>query len=468
MSKGTVTELAPAAGNVEVDHFNIDPHIIALMIHEPFYAGVLRGVTKICTKQIPTAGVLAKDGDLKMWYNPSFMAGLTSLQVRGLLKHEALHLALMHTTTRRLTPHKVHNWAADLAINSTIPEVELPEGGLIPGKAFAPLTPEQQAKMQPEQIARYQRMSDFIAALPKGLSTEDYFARLMEDEQMKQDMESQEQDKGQGGGDAPGEGGKGGEPGDGESGGAGGSGSGGPPMPGEMDSHDGWDSLSDEEKELAAAKVRQAVGEAAKRCDQKGSWGSVPSAMQGEIRQLLTSEIPWQAVLKKFVGFTKRSVRSTSWNRVNKKNPMLMPGARKKNTASIAVYIDQSGSVSDHELELLFGELGGLSRHTEFTCFHFDTEVDEDSETVWKKGRVKQPHRTRCGGTDFKVVQDHAMKNKHRFDGYLVLTDGYAPDPGHSRMKRGWVITTDGAVQEWMETGKDFVIAMKEPNKQAA
>jgi predicted metal-dependent peptidase len=329
----------------------------------------------------------------------------------------------------------VHNWAADLAINSNIPEEELPEGGLIPGKEFKPLTEEQLEKMKPDAIERFNRMSQFVADLPKGLSTEEYFSRLMEDPQMKEDLEQQ----GDGDGD--------GQPG--------------------MDDHGGWDDLSDEEKELAAAKVKQAVAQAAKECDQKGQWGSVPAATQAEIRKLISNEIPWQAVLKKFVGFTKRSTRSTSWNKINKKNPMLMPGARKKTTASIAVYIDQSGSVSDAELELLFGELQSLAKNTEFTCFHFDCTVDEESETVWKRNRGQMPHRTRSGGTDFNSVAQHAEKNKHRFDGYLVLTDGYASNPGISRMKRGWVITTQGAVQDWMG-GRDFVIKMKEPAAQAA
>ena len=446
---GTATDIAPDNSKVGgdllfdlIEDFDIDPHIISLMFNEPFYAKILRGVTKVCTKSIPTAGVLAKDGDLKMWYNPGFLASLTEKQIRGLLKHEAMHLALMHTTTRRLEPHKIHNWAADLAINSSIPEDELPEGGLIPGKEFGPLTEEQVAKMGEEAVARYNRMSKFIAELPKGESTEWYFARLMEDDQMKEDV--QEQGKGQPG-----------EPGDGDGTG--------PGMPGEMDNHDGWDELSEEEKELAAAKVKQAVAEAAKECDQKGQWGSVPASIQAEIRKLISKEIPWQAVLKKFVGFTKRSVRSTSWNKLNKKNPMIMPGARKKTTASIAVYIDQSGSVSNKELELLFGELQSLAKHTEFTTFHFDCTVDESSEKVWKKGRGQMPHRTRSGGTDFLAVQKHAEKNKHRFDGYLILTDGYAPNPGFSRQKRGWVITTDGAVQDWMG-GKDFIIKMKGEN----
>ena len=438
---GTATDIAPdtsGVGNLVYDlieDFDIDPHIIALMFNEPFYAGVLRGVTKTCTKAIPTAGVLAKDGDLKMWYNPGFMHSLTDLQTRGLLKHEAMHLALMHTTTRRLEPHNVHNYAADLAINSNIAEEELPEGGLIPGKEFGALTDEQKEKMSEDAQARYDRMSQFVADLPKGLSTEEYFARLMQDEQMKEDMEQQE--------------------GDGEEG-----------MPG-MDDHNGWDNMTEEEKELAAAKVKQAVAQAAKECDEKGKWGSVPAEVQSEIRRLVSGEIPWQAVLKKFVGFTKRSVRSTSWSKINKKNPMIMPGARKKTEASIAVYLDQSGSVSDRELELLFGELQSLAKRVEFTTFHFDTQVDESSETVWKKGRHTDAHRTRCGGTDFNCVSKHVHKNKGRFDGYLVLTDGWASNPGPSRLKRGWVITTNGDVQDWMG-GRDFVIKMKKPAAEAA
>ena len=105
-SHGTSTDIAPdtaGVGNLVydlIDDFDINPHIIALMMNEPFYAKVLRGVTKVCTKDIPTAGVLARDGDIKMWYNPGFMTSLGDLKTRGLLKHEALHLAYMHTTVR--------------------------------------------------------------------------------------------------------------------------------------------------------------------------------------------------------------------------------------------------------------------------------------------------------------------------------------------------------------------------------
>ena len=103
-----------------------------------------------------------------------------------------------------------------------------------------------------------------------------------------------------------------------------------------------------------------------------------------------------------------------------------------------------------------------MAKRVEFTLFNFDTEVDENSERVLRKGRQVNLTRTRCGGTDFRCVQDHANKHSGRFDGYLVLTDGYAPDPGgFNKLKRGWVIVPTGQLQ-FSKSSRDFHIKMKE------
>lgn len=438
--KGTSNELAPVttADEATIKNFDLDKFLVKLQLEEPFFCKVLRKVTKVKTTAIPTAGVLAKDGDIKMWWNPAFLASLTPRQVLGLLKHECYHLVFEHTTTRRFDPHVVWNYAADLAINSLIPEVELPEGGLIPGKAFKELTDEQLAKMTDAQVNRFNLISAKIASFPKGEASEWYFARLMEDEEIKDALTKPVE------GDEVGEG-------------EGGSGAG---LPGSMDDHDGWGEMTDEEREIAKGKIRQAVEDAVKECDKKGQWGSVSSETRGKIREAISKEIPWEMILKQFVGMSRRAKRSTSRMRLNKKYPGIHSGHKRGYTSSIAVYIDQSGSVSNEELSLLFGELRNLAKNTEFVTYHFDTSVDESSETVWSSSKTPETHRTRCGGTCFKAPSVHANKNKHRFDGYLILTDGYAPDPGHSRLKRGWVITTDGEFGDFME--REVKIKMKE------
>jgi predicted metal-dependent peptidase len=228
-----------------------------------------------------------------------------------------------------------------------------------------------------------------------------------------------------------------------------------------MDDHEGWDSMTDEERELVKGKVKQALADAVRECDRNGQWGSVSADMRGTLRDMVANDIPWQAVLKQFCGLLRRSDRSTNVRRLNRKYPGIHPGWQKGYTSSIAVYIDQSGSVSDSELELLFANLRGLAKKTEFTTFHFDTEVDEKSEATWRGGKTPKKLRTRCGGTCFKAPTKHANKNSSRFDGYLILTDGEAGDPGPSRLKRGWIIVP-GQKLYFEASKRDFVMNMKE------
>ena len=432
-NKGTTNDIAPVAtvDDAAAAKFDMSPHIVQLMLNEPFYAAVLRGVNFTKTNDIPTAGVLAKDGDVHMWWNPNFVAALPPKHVLGLLMHEAMHLALEHTTSRRYDPHEIHNYAADLAINSEIPEDMLPVGGLVPGKAFPELTPEQSKDMTPESIARYQRLSDFIAQLPLRESTEWYFARFMENDQIKEDVQN-----------------------------SAGSGM------GPLDDHDGWGEMSDEEKELVKGKVRQAVENAVKDCDSTGRWGSVSADTRSKLRELISKEVDWRSILKRFCGVSKRGTRTTSWTRLNKKYAGLTSGVKRGYTSSIAVYIDQSGSVDNASLELAFGELRSLAKRTKFTTFHFDTSVDESSEKEWRSGKTPEAHRTRCGGTDFDCVTVHANKNKHRFDGYIIITDGEAPKPKSSRIKRGWLITP-GRKLIFTADKSDFVIGMRHGKKAA-
>lgn len=407
--------------------FKLDSHLIRVMLDEPFFAGVLRGVNFKKTDAIPTAGVLAKDGDVHMWWNPKFVAGLGDLRIKGLLKHEAMHLALEHTTSRRMDPHIIHNYATDLAINSDIPENELPEGGLIPGQPFKELTAEQIEKMGPEGVERYNLISNKIASFPKGESSEWYFTKLMEDPEVADAIQN---------------------PGEGEG------------MPGIMDDHEGWDEMSDEERDLVKGKIAKAVEDAVKECDRTGRWGSVSGTMRAKLRELVANDVDWRSVLKKFCGMSRRGTRTTSWTRLNRKYAGLTAGVKRGYTSSIAVYIDQSGSVSNSDLELAFANLRNLAKRTEFTTFHFDTSVDADSESVWKSGKTPQVHRTRYGGTCFESVTKHANANKHRFDGYIIITDGEAAKPTPSRLKRGWLLVPNTKLL-FSADNRDFVMAMK-------
>ncbi len=446
--------------------FRLDHHLLNLLWDEPFFSTVLRSVSKIKTTSIPTAGVTVINEDLKLYWNPGFFAGLTNPEVKGVLKHECWHLIFNHVGDRRKDPHLMWNYATDWAINCMIPENELPSEGLRPGREFNELTAEHTSRMTPEQISNYEKLSSFQANLPPGKSAEWYFEQLMDNKDIREAIEEGNKVGGKSLAEAMANGDvKVDENGDLVD-------SDGNPVnviPGAIDDHEGWGKLSDEQKQIIKGKVKNILEDAVKEADKKsGGWGSIGAETRAAIRQLISNEIPWQAVLKQFCGMSRRANRHSNVRRLNRKYPGIHPGIQKGYTSSIAVYVDQSGSVSETELELLFGELRSLARNTTFTVYHFDTEVDETSETEWRKGNTPPTHRTRCGGTCFEAPTKHANQNSHRFDGYLILTDGGAGDPGPSKLKRGWVLTPGQNLYFKNVSPRDFVIKMKEKTKAAA
>ena len=278
--KGTSVDLpvGQLASEEDAARFNIEPHLVNLMLHEPFYSHILRRVEKVRSSALPTAGVTVRDGEFTMLYNPRFLAALVSLQVRGLLKHECLHLVFKHCTGRKQDPHILWNWATDLAINSLIPEQELPEGGLRPGQAL------DLSKIEdPAQLEKWKKVSDLIESFPIGLAAEKYMALLRQDPDVRRTIEEQ--------GDPSGEGGQGGSP-------------------GPTDDHGGWGELSDEEQQIAEGKIRQAVNEAVKKCDRTGQWGSISGAARESLRALCNNSVNWKKVLHNFCGRSQRANRS--------------------------------------------------------------------------------------------------------------------------------------------------------------
>lgn len=393
----TADAMVPPVTEAEAAAFDMDDHLVKLLLEEPFFGRITRCLTKIESTALPTAGVTVKDGNLVLYWNREFCAGLIKEgknKVKGLLKHEALHLVFEHCTTRRLNPHQVANIAADCAINSIIPEDELPNCGIWPGK---------------KELATHENpVMQLIHGFPKEKSQEWYFTKLMENEDVQKQMAEGDPEFGDG-----------------------------------MDDHDGWGDMTEEERELAKGKVKAALEKAVEECDKTGQWGSVSADLRRDIRALVSKQVDWRKMLRNWVGMTRRANRSGSWQRLNKRCPGMVKGPRRGYTCSIASYIDQSGSVGDREQELLFGELNSLATRREIDLLPFDTEVDESGKITIKRGRKVSPFRTRCGGTDFSAPMDHFKKNRGKYDGLIILTDGEAADPGPPPRgtKRLWVIT---------------------------
>ncbi len=402
--------------------------LIKFLLNEPFFSHIIRNTEKIMTSSIPTAGVTCSGDSVKLYWNPNFLGELDQKQVFGLLKHECYHLIFSHLTSRKQDPHLMWNIATDLAINSTIPIEELPEGGLVPGR---PVIFKKLSTLPKERQEKAQKLSDFIESLPTNKASEWYMEKLQEDKEIQEAVE-----------DVFGKA----EPGDGSSAGF---------------DHHFDEQLSDGEKAIADAKVKKIVKEATERADRTNAWGSCSNEMKEQIRAMLEETVDWRRVLHYFCGTKQKANKTRTFKRINRKYPYIHAGRKTKHTSNIAIYIDQSGSCSDKDITLFFGALSELAKDVTFTVFHFDSDVDVDSKYVWKKRQAfRTPYRTRYGGTCFNSVERHFRKVSSAFDGYVVMTDGQAPKPENCISKRCWVVLP-GQKLYFDPEKRDTVVEMK-------
>ena len=387
--------------------FDLNLHTFALLRNEPFFAALSRRITKSSTSAIPTAGVKLneKSAQFEMVYNPEFFESLPDNHIQGVLMHEFYHIIYEHVTGR-LPPEGMSimwNIATDLSINSHISD-KLPEMACVPGR---------------DKFEKY----------PTGLSAEAYYKILQEDEQFKKDPDD----------------------GEGQEGGEGGGG-----MPDSLDDHSGWGEASDETKQMAKERLRQAVEDAAKEASNRGSWGSVSSDMRKKIMDMVNPKVDWRKVLRYFIKTSQRSNKRSTVRRINKRFPYIHSGKKVTRQAKIAISIDQSGSVCDKMLAAFFAELGGLAKYAEFTVIPFDTEVGEESIFVWKQGKRMTWDRVLCGGTCFNAPTRYV--NKHKFDGHIILTDMCAPKPVPSKCQRMWMTDQQGKDSQYFTTNERVIV----------
>ena len=368
--------------------FDLKLHLHRLLSDEPFFSAISRRVNKQSSRAIPTAGVTVDKDTLqfKMLYNPDFFEDMEENKIKGVLIHEFYHLIFKHVTSRRPEniPMIVWNIATDLAINSMIGADNLPENCCIPGG---------------KQFEDY----------PVGKTAEFYLEMMKDDEQFGDGKGGFKDMEGEDGSDL-----------------------------GNFDDHGGWDELTDDERQMVEERAKDIMEKAAKDANNSGrGWGSVSNGIKRDIMERLKTRVNWKKVLRAFIGAAQRADKSNTMRRINRRFPYIHAGRKVNRVANIAISIDQSGSVSDQELNAFFNELNKLSDLATFTVIPFDTRVAEDKVYTWKKGEKRKWERVMYGGTCFNAPTDYV--NKGNFDGHIVLTDLMAAKPKPSRCRRMWM-----------------------------
>jgi predicted metal-dependent peptidase len=408
------------------------PYLAELIYDEPFLGSLSRRITKIRTTSVSTTGVAIVNDYAEMLWNPIFFSKfLTSNQVAGVIKHELFHVILEHLTKRRQQPFILWNVATDCAINSLIKRNELPDFSLIPGELYRPKNAKHDWK--PSLIARK------VEKFPKGKSSEWYMNALLDDDEIKKTFarakarisQANAGDQNDAGGDIS----KDEQLIDELFGDAG----------GQFDNHDVWDDITDEERDILRDATRDILRDCVREAESKfHGWGSVPASIQQYLRKIVSNSVSWKELLSQFVGRSRSSTTTTSIKRINRRYPWEHPGRKRAHSAKPIIALDQSGSMTNQFLEILFAEISNVGSIVEFTLIPFDSSVDEKNIQIIKKHQQPLVSRTRCGGTDFdavvKYINSKIDAGMHMGDCLVIITDGECCKPSKCKIPVAYVL----------------------------
>ena len=467
-----LNEVRRAKIKEEARRLKLDRFIIEFLKGNLFFAEVSRWIKKVRTTSwqgipVETAAMcysIEKD-DFVMAWNPEFFASFIvdhgevegSKIIQFIYGHELYHFTLKHLTFRRQSPPFAWNIATDSANNSLLVAAHLtmPPCGIYPSKRWD--APPHRLELRKGKVMREltaaekamrDGLSDLIESWKPMATSEWYMAELMKWAKKEGHKFTKRGIKGAGCG----------KPGDGDE-------DGDSDMFSEMDMHDLWDKIPEDARQRITDKMRKIMKDATRKADGDGNgngWGTIPSDVQKAIRSFIDNRVDWETVLRNYAATFNRGDRKKSLKRINKKYPMIHAGHKRDYHPKLLVLIDESSSMRDEWVALAFGVLGSLTRKISITVAPFNTDIDEKEVFEWKKGTAcPRLKRAKEGGTDFKAAFDWANdpKNRGRWDGCVMITDGECYDPGPSKLRRAYLIVPG---KKLTFTTKELVIQMEE------
>jgi predicted metal-dependent peptidase len=208
-----------------------------------------------------------------------------------------------------------------------------------------------------------------------------------------------------------------------------------------IDDHQYWQEADRTPVSLSEQVIRQMVRNAAKKCH-----GDIPDELHDTISGFLAPpQIPWQEILRQFVGTAGRVGRTGTWKRSHRRFGLNTPGLRKKQFLNLVVGIDVSDSTDTQPLRETFArELLQITRgrQSRITVLYAGSRIQKIDQFT---GPPQVTEIYRGGGfTDLRPVFDYACQMQPRPAAIIYLTDGYGPAPESSDIPTLWVLSSAG------------------------
>ena len=342
---------------------------IALMKHRE--TALYSGVMLMGKNAVIEDNVTAYTNGVDKKYGREFISKLTDPELRGLILHENLHVALKHIPRFKKEfkdNAQAINVATDYAVNDVIMNLndrdlcKLPEGGLYD--------------------AKYHNWS----------------VREIYEDLKKQQKENKDSGKGESLGKT-------------------------------LDEHGFEDAqnMTDEEAKEMSGKIDKALREGGILAGRMGA--KIPRV----IGDMLEPKVDWREVLREFVSSATKGNDEYTWRKFNKRqmaNDIYLPSMENESIGELIVAIDTSGSIGGQELTEFASELASIcsvSTPSKVRVLWWDTEVHGEQVFLPEHyDNIKDLLKPQGGGgTMVSCVSEYLNKQRVEAEAIIVFTDGY-------------------------------------------
>lgn len=356
---------------------------VGLLLRHPFFGNMAtRLIVKNCDDWCPTA---ATDGR-HLFYNTQFFNALSNKEIEFVIAHEILHCVFDHITRREDRIPILHNIACDYIVNNTLVRDRIGEMVKL---------------VQCYQDFKYEGwMSEAVyddlykEAEKNGQKYVEALGDLL-DEHVDWEKEAD--------GDTKGKQGKQDKKGD-----------------------KGRPTYTKEELK----KIRDEIKENMLSSAQAAGAGNTPAEVQRIIKELTEPKMNWRELLRQQIQSTIRN--DYTFSRPSRKGwhtGAILPGMNFMDTIDVAIGLDMSGSIGDHQAKDFLGEIKGIMEEYKdynIKLWTFDTAVYNEADFSADGGEDLLDYDIQGGGgTDFDVNWEYMKENNITPKKFIMFTDGY-------------------------------------------
>ncbi|NLW18877.1 MAG: metallopeptidase domain containing protein [Candidatus Cloacimonetes bacterium] len=357
----------------------------ALVVGSPFFATLALHLKL----REDTSCLTAYTDSVVFGYNPRFINTLDRDELKALIAHEVLHIALGHAFRKDGRDHFKWNVACDHAVNWILRDegYTLPDGALL-DTSYLGKSAEEIYVLLPD---KENPISKNCPWMPMMSDSGESGANAV----IPQDINNIQKQY------IPG-------------------------MTGEvrdlrLDPNETDKSLAEHEAEW---KVRTAQAATAAKIQ-----GRLRGGLRRMIEKMLTPQLPWQEILARFVSDSSRN--DYNWKRPSPRylhSGLYLPDLDKPSLGEIAVVVDTSGSVSDGELARYTMEIRSILQAYPETHIHVLYVDSELAHHEYLDAAELELHPRGGGGTSYVPAFEYLAAEDKEPCCLIYFTDGYCDD----------------------------------------